>query len=59
MQVVEEKIYTVDGTPTVKKYMILQKVGEGAFSKCFKVQVVGSDQIYAMKVISKDKMKLL
>lgn len=53
MQVVEEKIRTVDGNLATKKYVVLEKVGEGAFSQCFRVQVLGSEQIFAMKIISK------
>jgi hypothetical protein len=53
MQVVEEKIRTVDGCLAIKRYVVVEKVGEGAFSQCFKVQVLGSEQIFAMKIISK------
>jgi serine/threonine protein kinase len=59
MQYVEEKIVTVDGHTAIKRYLILEKVGEGAFSQCYKVQAQGTDQIYAMKIISKEKMKIL
>jgi hypothetical protein len=59
MQVVEEKIRTVDGCIAIKRYVVIEKVGEGAFSQCFRVQVLGSEQIFAMKIISKQKMEIL
>jgi serine/threonine protein kinase len=36
---------------------MLEKLGEGSYSQCFKVQVSGTDQFYAMKVIPKAKLK--
>jgi|JI6StandDraft_1071083.scaffolds.fasta_scaffold19249_5 hypothetical protein len=59
MQVVEEKIRTVDGNLATKRYVVIEKVGQGAFSQCFRVQVLGSEQIFAMKIITKEKMALL
>lgn len=44
---------TVDGHTGVKRYVMLEKLGEGSYSQCIKVQVSGTEQYYAMKVIPK------
>lgn len=59
MQYIDEKIVTVEGKLVTKRYSLLGKVGEGAFSQCYKVQVQGTDQVYALKIISKETMKIL
>lgn len=50
---------TVDGTCKVKRYKLLEEIGEGSFSKCWKVNTVGTDKIYAMKILPKKNMQFL
>lgn len=56
MQFVEEKIKFVDGKTSVKRYEIQCRIGEGAFSTCYKVKVANSDSLFAMKLIPKNKI---
>lgn len=59
MQYIEEKIKFVDGRTSVKRYEIISRIGEGSFSSCYKVRVANSDSLFAMKIISKNKLEVL
>ncbi len=59
MSYVDEKVLTVDGSTTVKRYQLLAEIGSGSFSKCWKVRPVGTDKVYAMKMIPKKSLKSL
>jgi hypothetical protein len=51
MNYIDEIIETVDGSCQTKRYRLLQELGAGSFSKCWKVTPVGTDKIYAMKMV--------
>lgn len=59
MSYVEEKVLTVDGTVTTKRYQLLAEIGAGSFSQCWKVRPIGTDKAYAMKVIPKKSLQSL
>lgn len=59
MSYIEEQVLTVDGSATKKRYQLLAEIGSGSFSKCWKVRPVGTDKIFAMKMISKKSLKSL
>ncbi|GAV91327.1 Pkinase domain-containing protein/Pkinase_C domain-containing protein [Cephalotus follicularis] len=52
----------VDGDPTevhsmgIEDFKVLKLVGQGAFGKVYQVRKKGTSEIYAMKVMRKDKM---
>lgn len=45
-----------DGCPGVEDFEVLKVVGKGAFGKVYQVKEKGSGEIYAMKVVRKDKI---
>lgn len=49
----------MDGSCKIKRYRMLEELGEGSFSKCWKVNPVGTDKLYAMKILPKKHMQFL
>jgi serine/threonine protein kinase len=49
----------VDGQIRIKKYIIIQPVGSGSYSKCYLVKNTDSDSTYVAKVIPKRKLEIL
>lgn len=56
---IDEKVEAVDGSSKIKRYKMLEVLGEGSFSKCWKVNPVGTDKLYAMKILPKKNMMFL
>ncbi|PON45595.1 cGMP-dependent kinase [Trema orientale] len=60
--VVGKSLYDVDGDATqvqtvgIEDFEVLKVVGQGAFAKVYQVRKKGTSEIYAMKVMRKDKI---
>ena len=60
--VIEKSSYDVDGDSTqvqtvgIEDFEVLKVVGRGAFAKVYQVRKKGTSEIYAMKVMRKDKI---
>lgn len=49
----------VDGGVAHKTYKKIKDIGSGSFSKVWLVEAVGSNSLYALKIITKKQMKVL
>ena len=56
---VQEKIHMVDGGVSYKTYTKIKDIGSGSFSKVWLVQASGSNNLYALKIITKKQLKVL
>ena len=49
----------MDGEVRIKRYVLIQTVGSGSYSKCYLVKNVDSDSTYVAKIIPKKKLEIL
>jgi serine/threonine protein kinase len=56
---VQEKVRMVDGGVTYKTYTKVKDIGSGSFSKVWLVEAVGSNKLFALKIITKKQLKIL